>query len=115
MMPEELTPRDRRRNDRRTDFVSLADYTIPELRKAIISSALLLLIFALFLYMVRDVLIAAVAGIVLGAYLLPLYRWLRARIRNETVAAIVTITLVTVPIVLLLIYSWREVTGAVEY
>ena len=38
----------------------------------------------LFIYMVRDVLIPAVAGIVLGAYLIPIYRYFLARLSVST-------------------------------
>jgi predicted PurR-regulated permease PerM len=112
--PEENIPGDRRRVER-MDAVPLADFTIPEVRKAFISTGLLLLIIGLFLYMVRDVIISAVAGVVLGAYLLPLYRRLLTKLKGPTLTAIITITLVTVPVVLLLAYSWSEISDAVEY
>src|SRR5688572_6975279 len=114
-MSEELLPSDRRRDDRRAEFVPLAEWTLPELRKALITTALLLIVIALFLYMVRDVLVAAVAGVVLGAYLIPLYRWLLGRIKRPTGAAILTILLVTVPIVGLMAYSWRELAVTADY
>jgi len=34
-----MSTEDRRRDDRRKDFVSLADYTVPELRKALLTMA----------------------------------------------------------------------------
>jgi predicted PurR-regulated permease PerM len=114
-MSEELLPSDRRRDDRRAEFVPLAEWTLPELRKALITTALLLIVIGLFLYMVRDVLVAAVAGVVLGAYLIPLFRWVLGRVQKSTLAAILTILMVTVPIVSLMAYSWRELAGAAEY
>lgn len=114
-MSEDLLPSDRRRDDRRAEFVPLAEWTLPELRKALITTALLLIVIGLFLYMVRDVLIPAVAGIVLGAYLIPLYKWVHARVRKSTTSAILTILMVTVPIVGLMAYSWRELAGAADY
>ena len=65
---------DRRRNDRRGDFVSLAEYTVPELRKALITTFVLLGVLALFIYMVAPVIVAGIAGVVAGAYLLPFQR-----------------------------------------
>lgn len=109
--PEE----DRRRTDRRRAFVRLADYTVPEVRKAIITSALLVGILSLFFYMVRDVLVAALVGVVTGIYLLPFHHWAVKRLHSEALAAIVTITLVTVPLVAVLAYSWIEIMDAAEY
>lgn len=106
---------DRRREDRRRDYVPLAEYTVPELRKAIVTSLVLLLVLGLFLYMVAPVLVAAVAGVVIGVYLIPLERWLERRIHHRTATAIITILLVAVPLVALLIYSWTEISGAAGY
>ncbi len=109
-----MAPNDRRRVER-TDAVPLGEFTIPEVRKAFISTGLLLLIIGLFLYMVRDVIVSAIAGVVLGAYLLPLYRRLLRKLKRSTLTAIVTIMIVTVPVVLLMAYSWHEISGAAEY
>ncbi|HEX7050527.1 MAG TPA: AI-2E family transporter [Longimicrobiales bacterium] len=107
--------RDRRRDDRRSDDVRLADFTIPEMRKALLTAGLLLAIFLLFAYMVADVAVAVVAGVVLGVYAIPFHRWLGRRLHTDRVAAIVTITLVTVPLLAILIYSWVEIAGAAAY
>ncbi len=106
---------DRRRQDRRAAWIRLADYPLPQLRKELLTLLLLGAILALFLYMVHDVLVAAVAGVVLGIYLIPFERWLHARLRNRGVAAVVTITLVTVPLVVMLLYSWIEISRAASY
>lgn len=106
---------DRRRTDRRTDFVSLADYTVPELRKALATLALLVAIFGLFLYMVRDVVVGVIAGMVAAVYLVPLQNLLTERLGSRRTAAIVTIVLFTVPLVAILTYSWIEISGAATY
>ena len=106
---------DRRRNDRRGDFVSLAEYTVPELRKALITTFVLLGVLALFIYMVAPVIVAGIAGVVAGAYLLPFQRWLERRIARRTTAAILVILAVTVPLVAMLTYSWLELSGAASY
>ncbi len=106
---------DRRRTDRRTDFVSLAEYTVPELRKALATLALLVAIFGLFLYMVRDVLVGVIAGVVAAVYLIPLQGWMERSFRSGRSAAIATIVLFTVPLVGLLVYSWIEISGAATY
>ncbi|HEX6589989.1 MAG TPA: AI-2E family transporter [Longimicrobiales bacterium] len=115
--PKRVKPRatDRRRKDRRSDWISLGDYPVPELRKSIITVILLSAILALFLYMVHEVIVGAIAGVLLGVYMLPFQGWLQSRLRNEQLTAILGITLVTVPIVAVLIYSWNEISGAATY
>jgi predicted PurR-regulated permease PerM len=110
--PAEL---DRRRDDRRDGFVRLADYTVPELRKALISIGLLLVILGLFVYMIHEVIVAIIAGVVLAAYLVPFQVWVEGRLRNSTVTAILVITLVIVPLVAILTYSWMEISDTAEY
>lgn len=106
---------DRRRRDRRGAFVRLADYTIPEVRKALITTALLLSILALFVYMVRDVVVAVIAGVVLAVYLVPFQQWAERHLRSRTLTAIVVIVLVIVPLVAILAYSWVEISHAAGY
>ena len=106
---------DRRRLDRRDTFVRLADYTIPEVRKAIITSGLLLAVMALFLYMIHEVIVAVITGVVFAVYLLPLHRRVEVRLRNATATAIATILVVIIPLVAILAYSWLEVSGAASY
>ncbi|HET9983543.1 MAG TPA: AI-2E family transporter [Longimicrobiales bacterium] len=113
-MSEELNV-DRRREDRRSDFIPLAEYTVPELRKALVTAFVVLAVTALFVYMVAPVLVAAVAGVVVGAYLLPLERWLERRIGSRKLAAVVTILAVTIPVVAMLVYSWVEISDAAKY
>ncbi|MGH7555692.1 MAG: AI-2E family transporter [Longimicrobiales bacterium] len=106
---------DRRRDDRRRDHVSLAEYPVPEFRKALLTATLLFGILILFLYMVRGVLVAVVAGIVVGAYLIPLDNWLQRRIRSASATAVLTIVLFAVPLVAILVYSWIEISDAAQY
>src|SRR5512146_2112779 len=106
---------DRRRNDRRRDFVSLAEYTVPELRKALITTFVLVVVLGLFIYMVGPVIVAGIAGAVAGAYLLPFQHWLERRIGQRKTAAILVILAVTVPLVAMLTYSWLEISGAASY
>ncbi len=114
-MSTEQLPDDRRREDRRSDHVRLADFTIPELRKSVLTAVLLLAIVVLLGYMVAPVLVAIIAGVVLGAYLIPFDTWLTRMLRHRALSAIVTISLVTLPLVAMLIYSWVEISDATEY
>lgn len=111
----ELLPSDRRRDDRRSAWVGLGDYPVPELRKAFVTIVLLAAILVMFLYMVHEVLIGVLAGVVVGVYLLPFHGWLNERVANKQITAITSITFVTVPLVAILIYSWLEISNAADY
>src|SRR5687767_8809388 len=106
---------DRRRSDRRGDFVSLAEYTVPELRKAFLTFSVLLVALVAFFYMVRHVIVAVIAGIVVGAYLIPFRGWLAKHIRSTRLTAIISILVVMVPMIAILTYSWLEISGAAAY
>lgn len=110
-----LSDSDRRRVDRRADFVRLADYTIPEVRKALLTSALLAAIFGLFLYMIHEVLVAVIVGVVLAVYLLPFHLWTERFLGNRNLTALLVIIAVIVPLVALTTYSWMEISGAAEF
>lgn len=106
---------DRRREDRRSAFVRLGDYTIPELRKAILTGILLAAVLALFLYMVHEVLVAVIAGVVLAVYLLPFQLHVERHLRSRTLTAILTIMVVVVPLAAVIAYSWAEIADAATY
>ncbi len=71
---------DRRRDDRRGEFVRLADYTIPELRKALLTGVLLLGVAAakagmlnfywMFLALITGVYTFGLVGIIIGPILI---------------------------------------------
>lgn len=105
---------DRRRLERRTNE-RLAELTLPELRRMIITTTLLLIVMLLFLWMVRTVIIATILGVVVAAYLRPLYKRLLARLPSTTVSAILTLLLLIVPIIVLLIYSYTEIAEVARY
>lgn len=108
-------PEDRRHEDRRSEDVRLADFTIPRLRKAILTALLLAGVLGLLLYMLGNVLVAIIAGVVVGAYLLPVHNWLKERLSRERSAAIITITAFAVPLIAALSYSWVELSSAAVY
>ncbi len=114
-MNEPNPPDDRRRDDRRSDWIALGEFPMPELRRAMVTGALLLLILVLFAYMIREVMVGIIAGVVLGAYMVPFHGWLRHHLKSNRLTAIVAITAVTVPLVATLAYSWVEISGAAEY
>ena len=117
-MPDESaageSANDRRRVERRRNNL-LADLTLPEFRRIALTSLLSAIVVALFLWMVRDVIIAGVIGVIIGVYMRPLYDRLVPAVRSTSAGAIVALVLVIVPIFALLLYSYLEVKGVVEY
>jgi predicted PurR-regulated permease PerM len=105
---------DRRRVERRRNNL-VADLTLPEFRRLALTVLLSAIVIALFLWMVREVIIAGVIGLIIALYLRPLYARLSAALRSTTAAAIVSLLLVIVPVVALLLYSYVEVKGVVGY
>ncbi len=66
---------DRRRLERR-DSPTLAELTLPELRRMMVTTLLFVIILVLFLWMVRTVIIAAILGVIVAMYMRPVYLWL---------------------------------------
>ena len=65
--------------------------------------------------MVREVLIAGVLGIVIAAYLRPLYRRIENRTGKPMGSAVLTLLLVIVPVLGALAYSYLELVDVLEY
>jgi len=105
---------DRRRNDRRTNQ-RVADLSLPELRRILLTSLLAALVVAAFLWMVREVLIAGILGVVISAYLRPLYLRLHKATGKPSRAALYTLAVVIIPIIASLVYSYMEVLNVVQY
>jgi predicted PurR-regulated permease PerM len=105
---------DRRQVDRRAAH-RVIDLTLPELRRIMITSTLSVIVLALFLWMVRTVIIAAILGIVIGVYLRPLYFWFLRRFGRRAPAGIVSLLLVIVPVFGVLAYSYLEIADVAEY
>ena len=105
---------DRRRADRRAD-VRVGDLTLPELRRMLVTTTLFVIVVALFLWMVRTVIIAAIIGIVIAVFLRPLYLTLLRELRRPAPAALLTLAIVIVPILAALAYSYSEISTVVTY
>lgn len=71
--PTPLEP-ERRRRERRIN-ARVADLTIPEMRRLLVTTLLSSIVVVLFLYMVRRVIVAGVLGAIIGVYVRPLYSW----------------------------------------
>lgn len=105
---------ERRRRERRLNS-RVADMTIPEMRRLLVTTLLSTIVVALFLYMVRSVIVAGVLGVIIGAYLRPLYARIRHAVGSTAAAAMLTIVAVIVPVLAALAYSYIEISQVAEY
>ena len=105
---------DRRRAERRAD-VRVGDLTLPELRRMLVTTTLSAIVVALFLWMVRTVIIAAIIGIVIAVFLRPLYTALLRALGRPAPAALLTLAILIIPVILALAYSYAEVRDVVTY
>ena len=107
-------PGDRRRVERRISQ-RVADLTLPEFRRIILTSLLFVIVLSLFLWMVRVVVIAAILAIIVAVYVRPLYLRLLVRLKRRVAAALITILVVVVPLLAAIAYSYVELSSAAEY
>jgi len=112
--PREPGPNDRRRDERRLNS-RLADLSVPEFRRIALTWLLTAIVVGLFLWMVREVLIAGVLGIVIAAYHRPLYRRIEKRTGKPMGSAVLTLLLVIVPALGALAYSYLELVDVLGY
>ena len=105
---------DRRRADRRADLL-VAELTLPELRRMLVTTTLAIIVVALFLWMVRTVIIAAIIGVVMAVFLRPVYEWMAKRTGRPALAALLTLTIIIVPVLAALLYSYLEISTVVDY
>ena len=107
-------PPERRRIERRGNS-RIGDLTLPEVRRIFITLVLGAIVLALFFWMVKSVIVAAILGLIIGFYLRPLHLRILARVRSQNLAAIVTLLVVIVPVLLVLAYSYSEMADVVSY
>jgi len=105
---------ERRRVDRRLN-ARIGDLTLPEVRRILITTTLGAVVLVAFLWMVHEVVIAAILGLIIGFYLRPLYGWIVARTKRRTLSAILTLVGVILPILLVLAYSYSELSEVGAY
>jgi predicted PurR-regulated permease PerM len=105
---------DRRRLERRTT-PTLAELTLPELRRMMVTTILFVITLVLFLWMVRTVVIATILGVIVAVYMRPLYLRLLRPIRHPVTAATITLMALIVPILALTAYSYEEIGDRAEY
>jgi len=113
-VPGEPGPKDRRRDERRLNS-RLADLSVPEFRRIALTWLLTAVVVGLFLWMVREVLIAGVLGIVIAAYLRPLYRWIERKTGKPMGSAVLMLLIVIIPVLGALVYSYTELVDVLGY
>lgn len=107
-------PSERRRIERRSNS-RIGDLTLPEVRRILITTLLGAVVLALFLWMVRSVIVAAILGVIIGFYLRPPFKRVRGLVHNRNAAAILTLVAVILPVLLVLAYSYSELADVVSY
>lgn len=105
---------ERRRIERRTN-PTLAELTLPELRRMLVTTIIFVTILVLFLWMVRNVIIAAILGIIVASFTRPVYLWLLKRFPNKVVASTITLCALILPVLALSAYSYKEIADVAEY
>jgi predicted PurR-regulated permease PerM len=111
---EDLVRRERRRAERRINH-RVVDLTLPELRRILLTTMLSFVVLALFIWMVRSVIIAAILGVVIAYYMRPVHEWVARRIRSTPLAAILTLLFLIVPVLVILGYSYWELADVAGY
>lgn len=105
---------ERRRVERRAN-ASIGELTLPEVRRILITTLLGAVVLALFLWMVKTVVIAAILGLIIGFYIRPVHLWIVARTSKPTLSAILTLLVVIAPVLIVLAYSYSELADVLGY
>src|SRR5665213_909589 len=88
---------ERRRLERRTN-PTLAELTLPELRRMMVTTILFVTVLVLFLWMVRTVIIAAILGVIVATFMRPVFLWLLRKVHSKVVASTITLLMLIVPV-----------------
>ena len=94
---------------------ALANLTLRDITRALLPTTLAVIVVGLFVWMVHDVLVAAMLGAITALYAAPIHRRLtRALRRRRTLAAVLTLVAVLGPLCAITIYSYAEIHEASE-
>jgi len=105
---------ERRHLERRTN-PTLAELTLPEIRRMMVTTMLFVIVLVLFLWMVRTVIIATILGIIVAMYVRPIYTWLHGKMPNRVLCGTLTLLLLIGPVLALTIYSYEEIADVATY
>ena len=112
--PIHIGGQDRRRLERRIS-PTLAELTLPELRRMMVTTILFVIILVLFLWMVRTVIIATILGVIVAMYMRPVYLRLLRFVPNRIASATLTLLMLIGPVIVLTAYSYDEITDVAAY
>ena len=85
------------------------------MRRAFVTTALFVIVLALFVFMVHEVFVAALLGAIFAVYLRPVFCFIEAKTGSPALAAVVTLVLLIVPVLAVMVYGYMEVRSAAEY
>jgi len=114
-MAEPVTAISERRRLERRFNARVADLTLPELRRMLVTTTLFVIVLVLFLWMVRTVIIATILGVIVATFMRPVHVWFERRLGSATLAATLTLLVVIVPVLALTIYSYSEIADVATY
>jgi predicted PurR-regulated permease PerM len=114
ILPDAPEDHERRRIERRGN-AAIGELTLPEVRRILITTLIGAVVLALFLWMVKTVVIAAILGLIIGFYLRPMHLWLVRRTSNATLSGILTLMAVILPVLIVLAYSYSELADVLGY
>lgn len=100
---------------RNPDDRRLADISAQNARRAAFTITLFVIALALFLFMVHEMMVAGILGLIIGAYLRPIHTWIAKWVKFQSISAVATLVLAVVPGIALLIYGYVETRDATEY
>jgi predicted PurR-regulated permease PerM len=89
----------------------LADVTVGEAKRALVYGALTSLALYLCFWLLHEILVALLLGVVAGAYLLPVQTWLERHLRARAGSALITMALIVIPLAATVGYGWQEMSG----
>src|SRR5512146_1428154 len=112
--PIKIAGSDRRRLERR-DAPTLAELTLPELRRMMVTTLLFVIILVLFLWLVRTVIIATILGVIVAMYMRPVYLRLLKLLPNRIASATFTLLILIGPVLAVTIYSYKEIADVAAY
>lgn len=94
-----------------SDSKRLSELTVGDAKRILVYTVAVVLAVGLFIWLVGQVLVALLLGVVAGIYLLPVQERLEKRWHAGAGSALITIALIVVPLAALVGYVWYELSG----
>ena len=88
----------------------MGELTVEDAKRILVYGIVIALAVGLFILLIGQVLVALLLGVVVGIYLLPVQEWLERHLRARAGSAIITISLIVIPLIALTGYTWYELS-----